>query len=86
MAGEIVRKVTGATWAHVGFRVKSLARYIAHNINCRHGRHTTLSTTGNPALKLDAQLCFALYSTLLGVNKVYRTCCASWISPTRNTW
>ena len=32
-----------------------------------------LSTTGNPALKLDAQLCFALYSTLLGVNKVYRT-------------
>ena len=32
-----------------------------------------LSTSGNPALKLDAQLCFALYSTLLGVNKVYRT-------------
>lgn len=31
------------------------------------------STTGNPALKLDAQLCFALYSTLLGVNKVYRS-------------
>lgn len=33
----------------------------------------TPSTTGNPALKLDAQLCFALYSTLLGVNKVYRS-------------
>lgn len=29
------------------------------------------SVSGNP-LELDQQLCFALYSTMLGVNKVYR--------------
>jgi DNA-binding MarR family transcriptional regulator len=32
----------------------------------------TTPTSPNDQLRLSAQLCFALYSTLLGVNKVYR--------------
>jgi len=29
--------------------------------------------SASPSLALDQQLCFALYSTMIGVNKVYRT-------------
>lgn len=37
----------------------------------RHG-HSRTDKGGSGALGLNVQLCFALYSTLLGVNKVYR--------------
>lgn len=40
----------------------------------RHGplRAEKAATQGGSMLSLNVQLCFALYSTLLGVNKVYR--------------
>lgn len=43
---------------------------------CNHLPMKTASPTlpkGTEQLRLGAQLCFALYSTLLGVNKVYRS-------------
>ncbi len=39
-----------------------------------------------PNLALDQQLCFALYSTMIGLNKVYRGLLKPLASRTRNTW
>lgn len=34
---------------------------------------TRKTSSPYPNLTLDVQLCFALYSTMIGLNKVYRT-------------
>jgi len=35
--------------------------------------NTRKTSSPHPSLALDKQLCFALYSTMIGLNKVYRT-------------
>lgn len=44
-----------------------------------------LPTTPCEQLKLDNQLCFALYSTSLQMTKVYKPCCKRSASPIRST-
>jgi hypothetical protein len=39
-----------------------------------------------PPPRLDDQLCFAVYSTMLGLNKIYRHGSSRWNRPTLSTW